>query len=185
MRTFRASLKVGAMSIDENVGTWDPGGKPQPAWSRMVPTGPCFVTEPNGYIGFEEQLHSFERIRLIRAIDPDSARFTICDARGFKWKTSSFQLSYKKPWWLFLPFTISFIPWIRVTYLWHEPEEYSLEQLKADYTRAVAMDDDILTQFVEAEELTKRIAEAQSFEGLIKVYQWMETDRYSGDDEIE
>jgi hypothetical protein len=34
-------------------------------------------------------------------------------------------------------------------------------------------------------EFTKRIAEAQSFEGLIKVYQWMETDRYSGDDEIE
>jgi hypothetical protein len=173
------------VSIDEGAGSWDPGEKPQRAGLRMAPTCPCFVTAPNGYIGFEEQLSSFERISLIRAIDPDTGKSTIYDAKGFKWKTSGFQLSYKKPWWLFLPFTIFYIPWISVTYLWHEPEEYLLEELKADYTRAVAMDDDILTQSVETEELTKRIAEAQSFEGLIKVYQWMETDHYSEDDEIE
>jgi hypothetical protein len=46
-------------------------------------------------------------------------------------------------------------------------------------------DDDILTQFVESKELTKRIAVAQSFQGVVNVFQRMETDHYSEDDEIE
>jgi len=61
-----------------------------------------------------------------------------------------------------------------------------LEELKTVYTKAVEMDDDILTQFVEAEELTKRISEAQSFESLVEVYQWMSTDHSDeGDEEID
>ena len=150
------------MSIDDNLGTWDVGEKPQRAGPRKVPTGPCFVTGHNGFIDFEQQLSSFERISLIFALYPDTWKFTIYDDKGFKWKTCGFQLSHKKPWWLFLPFTIFYIPWISVIYLWNEPEKYSLEELKAAYTEAVDMDDDILTQFVEAKELTKRIAVAVS-----------------------
>lgn len=38
------------------------------------------------------------------------------------------------------------------------------------------MIDDILAQFVEAAELKKKIAEVHSFDSLIEVYRWMETD---------
>jgi hypothetical protein len=38
---------------------------------------------------------------------------------------------------------------------------------------------------VESKELTKRIAEAQSFQGVVSVFQRMETDHYSEDDEID
>jgi hypothetical protein len=58
--------------IDEDAGSWDLGEQSKQAGLRMVPTGPCFVTAPDGYIGFEEQLHSFERISLIVAIYPDT-----------------------------------------------------------------------------------------------------------------
>ncbi|MEN9401680.1 MAG: hypothetical protein RL091_383, partial [Verrucomicrobiota bacterium] len=57
-----------------------------------------------------------------------------------------------------------------------EPKSFDLEELKQAYSKAVDKDDDILTQFVEAAELKKRIAEVQSFDSLIEVYRWMETD---------
>jgi hypothetical protein len=59
------------------------------------------------------------------------------------------------------------------------------ERLTCSTPQQNRTDEDILTQSVEAKELTKRIAEAQSFEGLVSVFQWMETDHYSEDDEIE
>ncbi len=48
--------------------------------------------------------------------------------------------------------------------------------LSPEFRDAVDKDDDILTQFVEANELKKRIAAAQSFDSLVEVYRWMQTD---------
>jgi hypothetical protein len=137
------------------------------------------VSGPKGYISFEEQLSSFERTTLIWALDRHRDKFTIYDAKGFKWNTNGFESPHpKKRWFL--------TPWMSVTYVWHEPKEYSLEELKAVYTKAVEMDDDNLTQFVESAELTKRISEAQSFEGLVEVFLWMRTDHsFNGDEEID
>jgi hypothetical protein len=67
-------------------------------------------------------------------------------------------------------------PRITVTILWREPKAYELQELKRAYSRAVDEDDDVLTQFVDAEQLQKKIGAARSFEELIDVYKWMETD---------
>lgn len=66
-------------------------------------------------------------------------------------------------------------PRVSVTILWREPKPFDLEELKQAYSKAVD-NDDIIAQFVEAAELKKKIAGAHSFDTLIEVYRWMETD---------
>jgi len=67
-------------------------------------------------------------------------------------------------------------PRVTATLIWQPPKPYSLDDLKFAYARAVEQDDDILTQFVEAEELKARISRAQSFAELVEVYHWMSSD---------
>jgi len=50
---------------------------------------------------------------------------------------------------------------------------YQLAELKRAYLEAVAHDDDILTQFVEAPELTTRIKRCSTFKELLETWQWM------------
>jgi hypothetical protein len=52
---------------------------------------------------------------------------------------------------------------------------YQFSELQGAYLDGVAHDDDILTQFVEAGELTKRITQCSTFGELIETWQWMNT----------
>jgi len=52
---------------------------------------------------------------------------------------------------------------------------YQFAELRGAYLDGVANDDDILTQFVEAGELTKRITECSTFGELMETWQWMNT----------
>ena len=54
---------------------------------------------------------------------------------------------------------------------------YQFAELQRVYIDAVAHDDDILTQFVEANELTKRIQQCSNFKGVLETWQWMETEK--------
>jgi hypothetical protein len=54
---------------------------------------------------------------------------------------------------------------------------YEFAELQRAYLDAVAHDDDILTQFVEADELTERIKQCANFKQLLETWQWMETDK--------
>jgi hypothetical protein len=53
---------------------------------------------------------------------------------------------------------------------------YQFAELQRAYLDAVAHDDDILTQFVEADELTKHIKQCSDFKELLETWQWMQTD---------
>jgi hypothetical protein len=52
---------------------------------------------------------------------------------------------------------------------------YQFAELQRAYLDGVAHDDDILTQFVDADELTKRIEQASNFTELLQTWQWMQT----------
>ena len=52
---------------------------------------------------------------------------------------------------------------------------YQFAELQGAYLDAVAHDDDILTQFVEAGELAKRITKCSTFGELLETWQWMST----------
>jgi hypothetical protein len=150
----------------------------------MEPSGTCFVSNLKGYFALEEPLNSLQQESLLNAFDRYADNFTIYDEKGLRWKTNGFKKPVQRHSWLLFPFTVLCSPWISVTYIWSEPTEYSLDELKAAYIRAVEMDDDILTQFVGAVELEKRIHHAHSFSELAEVYRWMRTDHsFDGEDE--
>jgi hypothetical protein len=52
---------------------------------------------------------------------------------------------------------------------------YQFAELQGAYLDGVANDDDILTQFVEAGELTKRITQCSTFGELMETWRWMNT----------
>jgi hypothetical protein len=52
---------------------------------------------------------------------------------------------------------------------------YQFVELQRAYPDGVAHDDDILTQFVDADELTKRIEQGSNFRELLETWQWMQT----------
>jgi hypothetical protein len=52
---------------------------------------------------------------------------------------------------------------------------YQFAELQGAYLDGVDHDDDVLTQLVEASELTKRIMQCSSFGELIETWRWMKT----------
>lgn len=113
---------------------------------------------------------------MLGAIGGSFVKSTVFDSAGQKWQPRGIQSRYKRSWWTVLLANTVYNPWTMVTVLWGEPKTYALEELKQAYLKAVDRDDDILTQFVEAAELKKRISDAQSFDQLVEVSKWMQTD---------
>ena len=142
----------------------------------MEPCGTCFISGSKYYFDLEEPLHSFQRHMLANVYNRAYDHFNIYDAKGLTWKLDGTETPFQWRSRLLLRFKMLFSPWVPVTYVWREPVEYSLDDLKAVYIKAVEMDDDILTQFVEADPLKKRIEQAQSFHELVEVYHWMGSD---------
>jgi hypothetical protein len=149
----------------------------------MQPTGPCFVVGPRGYFRFEPSFISIrQQARLLAVVNGFFAESTAFDRDGQKWRSTGLQSPYQKSWWTTLLANTVYNPRISVTLLWSEPERYSMDELKRAYLRAVDQDDDILTQFVGPTDLKSRISAACSFDELVEVYRWMETDENDATD---
>ena len=56
---------------------------------------------------------------------------------------------------------------------WQECGSYPIEELRAVFLKAVEHDDDVLTQFVEREELVQRLSNATEFEELLRIWNWL------------
>lgn len=140
------------------------------------PTGPCFILGPRSYFSFEPSYSSRQTATLLGAIGGFFDKSTVYDSRGYKWQAKGIESPYRRNWWTVLLANTVYNPRTAVSVLWREPKPYAVDELKLAYAKAVDNDDDILTQFVEAQELKKRISAAQSFDELVEVYRWMETD---------
>jgi hypothetical protein len=77
---------------------------------------------------------------------------------------------------------VAYNPRHEVGVAWRRVRRYELPELKDAYVDAIDRDDDILTQFVEPEELRERVRRCESFQDLVETWRWMETD-YSLDEE--
>jgi hypothetical protein len=142
----------------------------------MEPNGPCFAVGPRGYFSLEPTVSSQQTATLLGAINGFFDKRIVYDADGRRWQAKGIECGYRRTWWTLLLANTVYNPRITVTILWREPKAYDLQELKRAYSRAVDEDDDVLTQFVDAEQLQKKIGAARSFEELIDVYKWMETD---------
>ena len=142
----------------------------------MNPTGKCFVSGPRGYFSFEPDFTLDRKMKLLGVFSGFYELSEVFDAAGRAWRVEELQCRYRKSWWLTALVHTVFNPWVDVSFSWREPAEYRIKDLKTAYSNSVDQDDDILTQFVEAAELKSKIAAAESFEDLVRVYEWMKTD---------
>jgi len=147
----------------------------------IAPQGPCFEVGPEGYFSFKPQYESTITATTLGALGGFAEKCTIFDRDGRRWAAKRVVSPIQKSWWRILLANTVYNPRVTVTILWHQPASFDLEELKQAYLKAVQQDDDILTQFVAADELEKRITRAQSFDELIEVYKWSEIDH--SDDE--
>ena len=143
----------------------------------MTPTGPCFTVGPRGYFSLEPAFSSKRTATLLGVINGFFDKSIVYDADGRRWQTKGIECGYRRTWWTLLLANTVYNPRISVTMLWRDPKAYELHELKRAYLQAVDKDDDILTQFVDAEELQKRTSATQSFQDLVDVYKWMETEQ--------
>ena len=67
-------------------------------------------------------------------------------------------------------------PTFSVQYAYRSTGFYKLDDLKAALTAAIDKDDDILTQFHEADELREMVAKATSFDDLVEVLTYAATE---------
>jgi len=151
------------------------------AVEAMAPTGPCFVVGPRGYFAFQQDYSSRQTGSLLGVVNGFFEQSTVYDAGGQRWQSNGIDCSYRRSWWTVLLANTVYNPRISVAILWRPPCDYVLDELKRGYAQAVEHDDDILTQFVSASELQRRIAAAQSFADLVEVYRWMQTDAEPGE----
>jgi len=149
----------------------------------MNPGGPCFEAGPNGYFAFYPQFSSTKIWTALGAFSGYAERCFVFDQEGSKWQARAVEAPFQKSWWRVLFARTVYNPTVSVTLRWNAPQQYAFEELKKAYLRAVDQDDDILTQFVEADELKKKITETRTFDRLVEVYRWMQTN--DGDEESE
>jgi hypothetical protein len=142
----------------------------------MNPEGPCFEVGPNGYFDFSPQYSSTRMWTALGAFSGFVEKSFVFDRDGRKWQARAAEAPFEKNWWRVLLAHTVYNPRISVTVHWQAPRSYALDELRQAYLSAVDKDDDILTQFVEADELKKKIAAAESFDSLAAVYRWMQTD---------
>ena len=67
-------------------------------------------------------------------------------------------------------------PTMIVRYDFHSLGPYEIDDLKQAVADAIDKDDDILTQFHEADELKELLADAKTFDGVLKLLRFAQTD---------
>jgi hypothetical protein len=137
----------------------------------MKPGGPCFESGPRGYFSSNRAFTPQEKMKLLGLFSGFYEQLTVFDAHGKAWRVIELRSRHKTRWFHVLV-RLFYNPWVDVEFVWRAPIDYQLEDLKACYIAAVEADDDILTQFVEQEELKEKIGAAGSFAELSRIYQW-------------
>ena len=149
----------------------------------MSPSGPTFEVDGGGFISFVPDHPRKERAKLLAIVNAYFEKVTVYDREGRKWSGRGIEGPSRKSWWTKLLANTVYNPWVTVTVVWQEPKPYEIEELKSVYTAAVDKDDDILTQFVDANELKSRIDQADTFDELVETYRWMQTEQDEAESE--
>ena len=143
----------------------------------MLPNAPVFMVNPRQrFIGLHRAVGANTRFSLdvITYLDPESLSYY--DAEGTIWSfrfdppVSAFSVFLR---FLATSFRIP-VPPVAIT--WTALRTYNTDELRRHYLDAIAVDDDILTQFVESEELGARVRACTTFEDLVDAWTWQSTD---------
>lgn len=144
--------------------------------SRTSPTGPCLCSAIKGYFSFEDGSDFYSRSSRYALVNGFYNSLRVFDAHGLLWRVDRIDTEQRLTWLTKVLARTVYNPCIQTTVVWAEPVKYGIDELKAAYTRAVELDDDSLTQFVDGQELRNRIAACSGFNEVVAVYEWAGTD---------
>lgn len=130
-----------------------------------------FAKDDRGYIELIEKLEVRAKLSE-RALEGDAdAQIIAYDAEGIAW---SFRWTRPEVNRGFLGKVIARVqsPIHTVDLLWTALRPYAIEELRTAYVGAIEEDDDILTQFADRDELTRRVEACENFGQILEVWQW-------------
>jgi hypothetical protein len=137
-----------------------------------LPAAPLFLCDTKGDWIELETLVATQRT-LLRLDFGKKYEFTAYAADGIKWT-----MRYESP---------EFSIWSRLSQFmssnrvvvpvrWERREAYNIDELRAAFLKAVEHDDDVLTQFVERNDLVARLSAASTFKDFVVVWEWLGMD---------
>ena len=95
-------------------------------------------------------------------------RFKAYDKDGYVWKIDNVESNYKiNRLSKFLAYTI-YNPQLKISLRWTKIREYQIDELKTDIYNQVDKDDDIITQWEEADFIKQRIETCKSFDAIVE-----------------
>jgi hypothetical protein len=147
------------------------------AHTSSTPTAPYFSCNSKRHaIDFSQTVETRLPVSQSILVSDADAEWVTFDAAGGAWG-----FRYERPHGGFsfvrrlLTKTVS-NPTREVALFWTHLRPYPLSELRDAYLDAIEHDDDILTQFVEREELLRRVQQSQNFHDLVETWRWMETE---------
>jgi hypothetical protein len=143
----------------------------------LTPKGPLFIVskKPRSFDFQAKAKTHIQATRLTLISTADSACLAF-DSAGTVWS-----FCYERPpggfsaLARFLAHTF-YNPVSRVSITWAMVRPYDFEELSQHYLAAIADDDDVLTQFVERDELCARVRACSTFAEMVATWRWQNTD---------
>ena len=132
---------------------------------QLTPEFPILAVNDRGAVIGHEGADDLGRCSLVGLCQGKYERMRYYDAKGVLWSASVVKAPFKASIWTKILGQI-YNPWFTVDLGWKDERTYEFPELQDDICMCVDMDDDILTQFIEADKLKKLIREASNFHHL-------------------
>jgi len=141
--------------------------------ATALPVAPLFLCDAEGDWIELESLVATERT-LLRNDPRKKYEFIAYAAEETKWV-----MRYESPGFSVWTRLLAVVrtPKIVVPVLWDRRGKYQVSELRAAFLKAVEQDDDVLTQFVQRDDLVSRLSAAANFKEFMQVWEWLGMDR--------
>ena len=136
----------------------------------MIPTLPLIaITSKHACLDLitkDSPLHQTNAFSLFKA---DEKNICYYDGNGKVWKSQITPLAYKPTLFKKLLACTFYNPVLSVKRTWDQVNAYPLPELKDQIVRCIDKDDDILTQWIGADELKKELLTCNDFSAIVKM----------------
>ena len=135
----------------------------------MTPTLPIVTIYREKGIDILGDEYPLDQTTLYGYIKHESDESIYYDKGGFKWTSTINSQKYKPSLLTKLLANTFYNPTIKVERTWSKIGRYELSELIEKINRCIDLDDDVLTQFIEASKLKAKVSKSDSFERLVEL----------------
>jgi len=132
---------------------------------KEIPEFPIIMTNSRGAVSGASGTDEISRHSLYGICHWSKYERRYFDAKGIIWSSFIVEAPYPVNIWTRIISQV-YNPWFTVKFGWKSEGSYTLPELQERLCHCVDLDDDILTQFMEADKVKELIREAKSFAHL-------------------